>query len=124
MPYEVDLVIHSAALLIEFGGSLLVVLGCFRGLYILLKGGLSHGAIVEARLIVADSIIAALGFKTAASLLKTTELQSWQAIAMFAAIFAIRTVVKRALQWEERRLRLERAEAAKRPVAVALHPIR
>ena len=97
--------VRDLALLIEFGGSLIVVLGCVRGLFALVAGGLGAHAITRTRLLVAVSVIAALGFKTAASLLKTIEFGGWQAILMFTAIFALRTVVKRALLWEEARLR-------------------
>lgn len=108
MPLDLASIIHSLALAIEFGGSLVVVLGCLRGVFALLIGGARHRAIVRARLLVADSIIAALGFKTASSLLKTIELQTWHAIALFAAIFALRTFVKQVLIWEESRLRSAR----------------
>ena len=53
----------------------------------------------------AEGVVAALGFKTAATLLKTLELRSWQAIATFVMILALRTVVKQVLSWEARRLR-------------------
>ncbi|MDX7954008.1 DUF1622 domain-containing protein [Lichenihabitans sp. Uapishka_5] len=94
-----------AAVLIEFGGSLFVVAGCMRALGALVLSRATHAGIVRCRLLVADGVIAALGFKTAATLLKTIELQTWNAILSFAAIFALRTVVKRFLVWEEHRLR-------------------
>jgi|SRR6478735_5715130 uncharacterized membrane protein len=90
-----DQAIRGLALSIEFGGSLLVVAGCVRGLVELARGRGSQISTTRARLLVADSIIAALGFKTAAALLKTVELRTWDAILMFAAIFALRTLVKR-----------------------------
>lgn len=93
------------AMLIEFGGGLLVVFGCGRGLLRLVAGFGSRDSIVAARLIVADGIVAALGFKTAAALLKTIELRSWDAILMFAAILALRTFIKQVLVREEARLR-------------------
>ena len=66
----------------------------------------SHHAVVRGRLLVADGVVAALGYKTAATLLKTIELQAWSSIGMFAAILTLRTVVKRVLVWEEDRLRV------------------
>lgn len=93
------------ALLIEFGGSLLVVTGCARGNFTLIRSRGSRDAIVRARFLVADSIIAALGFKTAAALLKTIELRIWDAILMFVAVFTLRTLIKRVLTLEEERLR-------------------
>ena len=102
--------ISILATLIEFGGGLLVIFGCARGLLRLATGFGSHDSIVAARLVVADGIVAALGFKTAATLLKTIELRSWEAILMFVAVFALRTFVKQALLREEADL------MAKRPV--------
>jgi uncharacterized membrane protein len=93
------------ALLIEFGGSLLVVGGCVRGLWAIARSLGSREGLLQARLLIADGAIAALGFKTAATLLKSLELQTWNAILAFAAILALRTLVKRVLVWEERRLR-------------------
>ena len=56
----------------------------------------------------ADGIVAALGLETAATPPKTIELPTWSAIGLFAAILALRTVVKRVLVWEEDRLRTGR----------------
>lgn len=97
--------ILSLAILIEFGGGLLVVAGCTRGLWRLAIGLGSRHSIAEARLLVADGIVAGLGFKTAATLLKTIELRSWDAILMFLAVFTLRSVIKQALVWEEAQLR-------------------
>ena len=92
--------IHLAAVFIEFGGGLFAAAGCVRGIAALVAGRGSHAGLVRARLVVADGIIAALGFKTAATLLKTIELQTWNAILAFAVIFTLRTVVKQFLVWE------------------------
>ena len=102
---SLDGVIDGAAVLIEFGGSLVIAIACLRGLVILATGRGTHAAIVRGRLVVADGVISALGYKTAATLLKTIELQTWTAIGMFAAILTLRTLVKRVLAWEEARLR-------------------
>jgi uncharacterized membrane protein len=100
--------INILAMLIEFGSGLLVVFGCARGLLHLAVGLGTRDSIVAARLFVADGIVAALGFKTAATLLKTIELRSWGAILMFVAVFALRTFVKQALVREEADLRARR----------------
>ena len=100
--------INILATMIEFGGSLLVVFGCARGLLHLAAGLGTRDSIVAARLVVADGIVAALGFKTAATLLKTIELRSWEAILMFVAVFALRTFVKQALVREEADLQARR----------------
>ena len=101
-----DLIIRDLAVLIEFGGSIVIAVACLRGLVVMVAGLGSRHAVVRGRLIIADGVVAALGYKTAATLLKTIELQSWAAIGMFAAILTLRTVVKRVLVWEEGRLRL------------------
>lgn len=59
------------------------------------------------RLLVADGILFALSFKTAATLLRTAELSGWTQIAMFVAIFALRIVLGRVVGWERRLLRGE-----------------
>lgn len=97
----IDQWIRALAALIEFGGSLLVVFGYVRGALELVRARGSHHGIVAARLAVADGVVAALGFKTAATLLKTIELRSWNAILIFVAVFAIRTFVKQALAYEK-----------------------
>lgn len=105
---SLDGLIAAAAMLIEFGGSIVVVSACLRGLSTV-AANRTHAGIVRARLLVAEGVIASLGYKMAATLLKTIELQTWRAILMFTAILALRTVIKRVLVWEEDRLRAERA---------------
>lgn len=85
---------------IEFIGALLIVGYVLVSLFVLFR----HGDITRARLIVADGVITALSFKLAGTLLKTLSLQSWQQIAMFVAIFALRTILKRLFMWERERL--------------------
>ena len=100
---SLDSLIRGAAVLIEFGGGLIAVTGCARGFAAIAASGGSHAGLRRS-LLVADGIVAALGYKTAATLLKTLELQTWNAILMFAAVLALRTVVKRVLVWEKGRL--------------------
>ena len=100
-----DVAIRGAAVLIEFGGSVVIAVAMVRGLAAMAAGLGSRCAVVRGRLLVADGVVAALGYKTAATLLKTIELQSWAAIGTFAAILTLRAVVKRVLVWEEGRLR-------------------
>ncbi|GHO58578.1 DUF1622 domain-containing protein [Ktedonobacter robiniae] len=88
------------AAMIEFIGALLIIAYLLRSLVVLFKTGQVTGA----RLIVADGIITGLSFKLAGTLLKTIELRSWRQIAMFAAIFALRTVLKRWFAWERSHL--------------------
>ena len=85
--------IHLAALVIEVAGSLLLLSYVLVALTALIR---RHG-LERSRLLLADGAIFALGFKTGASLLKTLELGTWRQIGAFAAIFALRTVLKRAI---------------------------
>ncbi len=96
--------IGGAAVLIEFGGSVVIVAACLRGMAVIASGRGTHLAIVRGRLVIADGVISALGYKTAATLLKTIELQTWTAIGMFASILTLRTLIKRVLVWEQARL--------------------
>lgn len=79
------------AAMIEFIGALLIITYLLKSLVVLFK----TGQVTVARLIVADGIITGLSFKLAGTLLKTIELRSWRQIAMFAAIFVLRTALKR-----------------------------
>ena len=84
--------IHLAALAIEAAGSLLLLSYVMLALTALFR---RHG-LERSRLLLADGAILALGFKTGASLLKTLELGTWRQIGAFAAILALRTILKRA----------------------------
>ncbi len=61
---------------------------------------------VQARLAVARGALYGLAFKVAATLLKTIVLHSLDAIAIFAAVFALRTLIKRVFAWEQERLKM------------------
>ena len=87
--------------LIEFGGAIIVAVAIGRALHALL----AHKGIDAARLAVIAGVTGALGFKTAATLLKALQLGSWSAIGSFAAIFTLRTVIKQLFVWERARLR-------------------
>lgn len=100
-----DEAILSAATLVEFAGAFFILTGTVRAFAWLCRGRGDAYGVIRGRLALADGVVAALGFKTAATLLKTLELRSWNAIAFFAAVLALRTFVKLTLQWEARRLR-------------------
>ena len=96
---------------IEFAGALLIVGYCVAALVELTRSR----DLGTARLLVIQGSLWGLSLKTAASLLKTIELHSWEQIATFTAIFALRTLVKRVMTWEEAALeRQSRPEAARR----------
>lgn len=59
-------------------------------------------SVERVRLTVADGIVHALTFSTAATVLNVTILQNWADIGRLTAVFGMRTVVKRVLVWEER----------------------
>ncbi len=88
------------ASLIEFAGGLLIVGYILVALFSVLRSG----NIIQARLIVADGAITGLSFKVAGTLLKTIQLHTLQQILMFAAIFTLRTLLKRFFTWEKGRL--------------------
>ena len=91
-----DLLIAS----IEFAGALLIAGYCAAGLVALAR---SRDPIA-ARLLIIEGSLWGLSLKTAASLMKTIEIRSWDQIGAFAAIFALRTLVKRVMTWETGRL--------------------
>lgn len=87
--------------LIEFGGALIVV-GHAAGALGLLA--LRRCTIEQARLMVVEGALSGLGFKLAATLLKTIVLQTPEQIAAFAAVLALRTFIKTVLNRDRRRL--------------------
>jgi uncharacterized membrane protein len=93
--------VRFTASLIDICVALSVVAALARALLALARGrGLD-----AARLRIADGIVAALSFGVAATVLRVIVLHSWLDIAMLASIYAIRTIVKRALLWESAALR-------------------
>jgi uncharacterized membrane protein len=88
---------HTGVLLIDLFSALLVAAYAVAALNALLRGG----GISRARLLVAEGAVLGLSVKVAAALLKTLEIRSWDQILMFAAIFALRTVLKQLFVWEK-----------------------
>ena len=78
----------GSALLLGYVGAALLALARQRGLE-------------RCRLLLADGAVFSLGFKTAASLLKTLELNTWHQIGAFVAVLTLRTVLKRAFAAEK-----------------------
>ncbi len=62
------------------------------------------GSIPRARLTAADGVIAGLGLITAATLLRTIELRTWNQIALFTVVLTLRTLLKRLCAWERNRI--------------------
>ena len=95
-----DALIAWASVLIEFAGAIVIVAACLRAIAVIVKTLGTRSGVIAARLSIAEGVVAALGLKMAATLLKTLELRSWNAICLFAAIFVLRTFIKTALAWE------------------------
>ena len=92
--------VAGIALAIEAAGSALLVGYVLAALFALAR----RRGLERCRLLLADGAVFSLGFKTTASLLKTLELNTWHQIGAFAAVLALRTVLKRAFAAEKARL--------------------
>lgn len=103
MPSLYPLRIDIWAGIIELGGSLIIVAYVLAALLTLLRA--RTAGIVHARLLVAQGVLTGLSFKVAGTLLKTLLLVTWHQILVFAAIFALRTLLKRLFVWEQTHLR-------------------
>ena len=99
-PAVIDQYVAAFALWIEFAGGLVIGFGCVRALVSLIWNFTKPGMPHRSQLILADAVLAGLGFKVAATLLKTIELRSWAEIGAFAAVLAMRTLLKAVLQRE------------------------
>ena len=65
---------------------------------------LGRKGVDSARLILAEGVLAALGFSLAATLLKVIGLQSWIDIRTFATVFLLRTLLKQVFVKERARI--------------------
>lgn len=92
-----DETVRLAARVIETLGALVIAWAILKSLAAGARDRLSDSGLREMHRIIAEGAVAALGLITAAALLKTITLRSWSAIGMFAAILALRTLLKRAL---------------------------
>ena len=90
----------ALAAAIEFAGAVGIAACCAAALWAAVRG---RGP-ARAQSLVIEGALWGLNFKTAATLLKTIELQGWHGIASFAAILALRTALKRVMTWEQGRL--------------------
>ena len=69
----------------------------------------------QARLVIAEGVLAALSFSVAGTLRKTIALGSWTEIRMFAFVLALRTLLKRVFQWEQRAITRRSAPFSEAP---------
>ncbi len=91
---------HAGVVLIDLIGGLLVAGYVVAAVVTLLRAG----AVAQARLLVAEGAVLGLSFKAAGTLMKSLELHTWEQIAMFGAVLAVRVVLKRLFEWEKGRL--------------------
>lgn len=92
--------IVGAARLIEVAGSLVIAWYVLQAC----RAALRPRGDIAARLLVADGVLAALGFMLAATLLKTLALRSWHQIGMFTFVLVFRTLLKHVFVSERRQL--------------------
>lgn len=90
--------VRSWALLIEALGGLIIAAYSTAAFIILVL----RRDRARARFLVADGALTALSFMVCATLLKTLLLISWQQIGLFAALFLLRTGLKRVFLHEQR----------------------
>ncbi len=100
--------IYTAAIAItDFIGSLLIIGYIVAALVVLLR----RRGLLPARLLVAEGALWGLNFKVAATLLKTIVIHTWQELAFFTIIFALRTLIKWVFTWEQKRLLAQQTPA-------------
>jgi hypothetical protein len=82
--------------LIELAGAAVVLWYVARASLAALRG---QGAI-NAHILMAGGVLAALNLMVAATLLKTIALHNWRQIGMFTFVLGLRTVMKHVFAWE------------------------
>ena len=85
---------HFVVGLVHVFAGITVLAGCLQGLWALRSG------VDPARAVLARTLLAALNFLMAATLLRAMSLSSWMDLASFATILATRVVIKAALMVE------------------------
>lgn len=86
----------DGASLIELLAAFVIVFHAALAVIALVRGqGLDR-----ARLLIAEGVLAALGFSLAATLLKVIGLQQWVQIRTFATVFVLRQLLKRVFTQE------------------------
>jgi hypothetical protein len=85
------LAIDSASALVIFGYCVTAFIKAVRS-----------GSAGEAHVLVAKGALLGMGIKLVGACLKTMELQTWNQIGLFLAIFALRAILKRIFQAEEK----------------------
>lgn len=83
-------ILSSVILSIEILGSAVIVGYCAAGFVVFLMGRDR----LRTQMIVANGTLLGMNFKLVGALLKTIELQTWNQLAVFVVIFALKTIVK------------------------------
>jgi uncharacterized membrane protein len=86
----------ALVLCIDAFGSLIVAASVAKVLWLLLR----TRSISLARVTLSQGVLFGLSFKVAATLLTIIVLETWTQIGVFAAVFALRTVLRRVFAWE------------------------
>ena len=77
-------------MLVQLAGAIVVTYYAARALFsIVRRDGSDH-----ARRLIAEGVLAALGFMVAGTLLSTLVLQTWEQIRIFAVVLSLRTLLK------------------------------
>jgi len=89
-------IIGTGGILIELVSAVVIAYHSCWALIVLIRGEGTD----RARLIIADGVLAGLGFSVAGTLLKTIALQSWPQMGIFALVFSFRTILKQVFSRE------------------------
>ena len=82
--------IIGGGMLIQLAGAIMVAFYAARALIAILRREGSD----QARRLIAEGVLAALGFMAAGTLLSTLVLQTWEQIRIFAVVLSLRTLLK------------------------------
>jgi hypothetical protein len=97
--HQLETSILNAFCLVIDAASALVILGYCVTAFIKAVRSRSAG---EAHVLVAKGALLGMSIKLVGACLKTMELQTWNQIGLFLAIFALRAILKRVFQAEEK----------------------
>jgi hypothetical protein len=87
-------ILAGSILSIEILSSVIIFSYCVAGFVIFMKGRDR----LRIQIIVANGTLLGMNLKLVGALLKTIELQTWNQLALFVVIFALRTIIKKVFQ--------------------------
>ncbi len=94
-------ILQDTILLVEIVGTLVICVYCAAGLFALL----TKRDRLEAQLLVANGAMLGMSVKVIGALLKTIQLQTWNQLGQFAAIFMLKILIKKAFLRDSKTLR-------------------